>query len=225
MRPAVRPHPEPVERATAQGFDKLSPNGEGSGCVESAVPHPSVRPSLLKGQAHRASTGSARTGREVATRSQLCHTPPVVLSLSTHPSVLPEPVEGPVHPELVEGPEPVEGPVHLELVEGPEPVEGPVHPEPVEESSAQGFDRLSPNGKGNGRAEPATPHPSVRPELVEGSVRPESVKGASAQGFDKLSPNGEGNGRAEPATPHPSVHPEPVEGPVRPEPVEVPCVK
>jgi hypothetical protein len=88
MRPAVRPHPEPVEGATPQGFDKLSPNGEGSGCVESAVPHPSVRPSLLKGQAHRASTGSARTGREVATRSQLCHTPPVVLSLSKGPCIL-----------------------------------------------------------------------------------------------------------------------------------------
>ena len=34
-----------------------------------------------------------------------------------------EPVEGPVHPEFIEGTEPVEGPVHPEFIEGPEPVE------------------------------------------------------------------------------------------------------
>jgi hypothetical protein len=68
-----------------------------------------------------------------------------------------EPVEVPVHPELVEGTEPVEVPVHPELVEGTEPVEVPVHPELVEGTEPvlrQAQDDRMLRGAGLRRAQP-----------------------------------------------------------------------
>ncbi|HEY2929313.1 hydantoinase B/oxoprolinase family protein [Piscinibacter sp.] len=107
-----------------QGKDAIlsGPAGGIVGMVRTAqlgladLPPPSVRPELVEGPAGHGAGASFDRLRTVGNTSS-ARTELGGLRGNQIP-VRPEPVEGPEHPELVEGPEPVEGPEHPELVEG-----------------------------------------------------------------------------------------------------------